>query len=346
MSNIFTTAKVRVKAKFNKNLYKEMNEEIYEEYLVSKSSKNLDTVNTTYKTYKSNMELFLNWFHCEDKGYYLLDTKMLDEFPEILDRYMLYCLTVRKNNKVTVNNKITALSSFYIWARRMRKALFNPVLDIERQRKAKQDKRRNSYFLTVDQIRYCKQYMEAHPQKYDLRSQLMFSIFLDSAIRIGELIRLKLSNLDLKNNCFRKIKQKGGEVREVIFTQETKELLIQYLEWRKSKNIATDDLLITRYNGTYKPMSRETIRARIKEIGKILGIQDLYPHTLRKTIVNIMTKLGGIEKGALIAHHKSTTVTKDHYVEPLTELEIREQLMELNALVTKQTNKREVVNYV
>lgn len=350
IGNIFNTAKVKGQALFNRNLYREMNEKIYSEYLKSKIAKSMDTVNTTFKTYQSNMNLFLKWFHECDKGYYLLDTKMLDEFPDILDRYMIYCITERGNNKVTVNNKIVTLSSFYIWARKTRKAVFNPVLDIERQQKWRQDKRRNSYFLTIDQIKLIKKTMGENTKKYDLRTRLMFYIFIDSAIRIGELMRLTINNLDIENAVFKDIRQKGGELRDVNISDETRRLLHEYLIWRKQNNITVESLFVTRYNGIYKPMSRETVRARIKEIGKIVGIDDLYPHTLRKTTVNLITKMAGIEKGALIAHHKNTTVTKEHYVKPMTEQEIREQLKELNTLLTHQSTSNitveEAVNTV
>lgn len=350
IGNIFNTAKVKGQALFNKNLYREMNEKVYNEYLQSKIAKSMDTISTTFKTYQSNMRLFLNWFHEKDKGYYLLDTKMLDEFPEIMDRYMIYCITERGNNKVTVNNKIVTMSSFYIWARRNRKAVFNPVLDIERQQKWRQDKRRNSYFLTIDQIKLIKKTMGENTKKYDLRTRLMFYIFIDSAIRIGELMRLTINNLDIENAVFKDIRQKGGELRDVNISDETRRLLHEYLIWRKQNNISVESLFVTRYNGIYKPMSRETVRARIKEIGKIVGIDDLYPHTLRKTTVNLITKMAGIEKGALIAHHKNTTVTKEHYVKPMTEQEIREQLKELNSLLTHQSTSNitveEAVNTV
>ena len=34
-------------------------------------------------------------------------------------------------------------------------------------------------------------------------------------------------------------------------------------------------------------MSKETIRARVRKIGKIVGIEDFYPHSIRKSILNI-----------------------------------------------------------
>lgn len=320
---------------FFKDLFKtnlQKNKEIYEMYLQSKIAKSLDTVDTTYKTYQSNMNLFLKWFHEKDKGYYLLEKKMLNEFPEIIDRYCLYCLKERGNNKVTVNNKLVTLSSFYIWARRTRKVLFNPVLDIERQLKAKQDKRRNSYFLTIEQVKLIKKTMSENSKKYDLRSRLIFHIFIDSAIRIGELMKLKISNLDIEKSVFKDIRQKGGEFRDVNISDDTKVILSEYLAWREEEGISFDDLLVTKYNGRYKPMSRETVRARIKEIGKIVGIDDLYPHTLRKTVVNIVSKLGNIEDGALIAHHKSTNVTKEHYVQELSANERAERISKLRAI--------------
>lgn len=174
--------------------------------------------------------------------------------------------------------------------------------------------------------------MELQPQKFDIRSKIIFNIFIDSAIRIGEMTRLKISNLDLKNDVFINIKQKGGEMREVYISEETKVLINKYLIWRQENNIKIDDFLITKYNGKYKNMSRETIRARVRKIGKILNIEDLYPHTLRKTIVNIVTKLGSIDDGALIAYHKNTTVTRDHYIQEMTAIEKTEKIKKIRAL--------------
>lgn len=75
--------------------------------------------------------------------------------------------------------------------------------------------------------------MKERPKQYDLRSRLLFNIFLDSAVRIGEITRLSLSSLDIENNIFTDIKQKGGDAREVNFLDETKMMILEYLEWRE-----------------------------------------------------------------------------------------------------------------
>lgn len=308
---------------FISNLFKsnrEKNEEIYETYLQSKISKSMDTANTTFRTYKSNMKMFLDWFHSEDKGYYFFSKKMLRELPDIMDRYALYCINERGNNKVTVNNKTVTMSSFYIWAKRTRRIEYNPLSDFERQQKWQLDTRRKSYFLTIDQVKTIKETMKEDPA-FDIQSRLLFNIFIDSAIRIGELMRLSMENLDKETWTFKNIRQKGGELRDVVLSKETIEILKEFLEKRKEAGVKIPALLVTKYGGKHKPMSREAVRARVKKMGEIIGIPDLYPHTLRKTTVNIITKLGTIEDGALIAHHKSTTVTKNHYVEPISEEE-------------------------
>ena len=145
-------------------------------------------------------------------------------------------------------------------------------------------------------------------------------------------MRLKISNMDIEEGVFKNIRQKGGELRDVNISDETRRLLYEYIIWRKQNNITIDELLVTRYNKVYKPMSRETVRARVKDIGKIVDIDDLYPHTLRKTVVNIISRLGNIEDGALIAHHKNTNVTKEHYVEELSASEKAERISKLRAL--------------
>ena len=145
-------------------------------------------------------------------------------------------------------------------------------------------------------------------------------------------MRLRISNMDIEEGVFKNIRQKGGELRDVNISDDTRRLLHEYLIWRKQNNINIDNLFVTKYNGAYKAMSRETVRARVKDIGKIVDIDDLYPHTLRKTVVNIISRLGNIEDGALIAHHKNTNVTKEHYVEKLSASEKADRISKLRAL--------------
>ena len=59
-------------------------------------------------------------------------------------------------------------------------------------------------------------------------------------------------------------------------------------------------------------MSKSTIRDRVRKIGKLVGIENLYPHLLRKTSINLIAKTAGIDLASEFANHSGTDVTKKH----------------------------------
>lgn len=76
-------------------------------------------------------------------------------------------------------------------------------------------------------------------------------------------------------------------------------------------------------------MSKETIRARVRKMGKIVGIDNYYPHSIRKTIINIIAGTGTVSDGAMLGYHKDTKVTSEHYIKEKEEKEVKMRLLEL-----------------
>ena len=91
--------------------------------------------------------------------------------------------------------------------------------------------------------------------KYSIQDQILFEVSFDSANRIGALLRLQLSKLDLENNMFVDIREKEGYHTQVVFGSVAKELIQEWLEMRKNDydHLECDSLLITKYKGKYKP---------------------------------------------------------------------------------------------
>ena len=54
---------------------------------------------------------------------------------------------------------------------------------------------------------------------------------------------------------------------------------------------------------------------------------DLYPHTLRKTSINLINNLGGLGLASSYANHVSSTVTSKHYIQKASPVEIRNSLI-------------------
>lgn len=306
----------------------EKNLEIYEKYLCSCYLKSRETVDTTYKIYKSNMYQFMKYLKKYEHNRYLISDSTIKNFHDIWERYATNCI-LKGNNNRTINNKRTAISTFYDWCEKRDLIKSNPFRKIDSLKVTNNDSRRNSYFLTQKEIWEINFEMKKNNKKYDIQDKLLFNMFLDSAARISAIHSLKISQLNLEENLFENVREKEGYIVSIIFFNETKELIKEWLNIREKNKIKSDFFFITYYNGNYKQMTKETIRNRIKKIGKIVNIDNFYPHSIRKTIINIISNIGNITDGAILANHKNSKVTSEHYIKHQKQNDIKNRLIDL-----------------
>lgn len=311
---------------------------LYTRYLNSCLLKSEDTFNTTYKTYYDNMKLFLNYLnlyevHININYTNIMSEEFQEDFTEIWERYCEYCIK-KGNNRFTLRNKRVAVSTFFNWCVKRKKIMVNPFNYVDEIKVTEKDKVRESYFLTPQQIWQIKYVMKNTPKKYDLQDRLLFNIFIDSGCRISEIQSLKISQLDLNEMVFNDVRHKEGYIEPVIFFEETRDLIKEWLDYREENNIIHEYLFITNYNRSINRMSKEAIRGRVKKMGKIVDIPNFYPHSIRKTILNITGKQSQNVATAL-GHHKNVTVTIQHYMEKQKLKEIRtslERIREISGL--------------
>ncbi|MDK4510335.1 tyrosine-type recombinase/integrase [Fusobacterium necrophorum] len=306
----------------------EKNRKIYEKYLNSCRSNNEETWDTTYKTYVSRMYKFLKWLN-KEKNRYLLSQDTLENAVEIIEEYKNYCRECG-NSKRTIANAIVTISSFYDWTVRRKMIKYHPFKDrLEKQKITDRDSTRDSYYLTTEQILTARLYMKVEHKKFDLQDRILWELFIDSACRISAIQALTLEQLELEGGYFKNVIEKEGYVVNAYFFDTCKALIKEWLQERERAGIEEKFLFVTKYQKEYKQMSQATIRNRIRKIGKILEIEGLYPHSLRKTSINLLSKLGGLDIASHYANHTSTVVTSKHYIEKESATEIRNQILAL-----------------
>ena len=282
------------------------NWEIYKEYLNSCIARNEAVKNTTYRTYTNSMKQFIEYLKKYEKNKYLLNKDTLRSTVSILEKYIRYCRGVKGNNARTINNKITAISSFYIWAVKRDLIEVHPFRDkLDRLKVTDVEKRRKSYFLSSKEIVEIQVKMKLS-KKYDLQDRIIFNLIIDTACRISALQSIKLENIDLENGIIAGIVEKEQKIVEFAIFEETIELIKEWLKCRKN---SAEYLFVTKYRGIFKQMSKSTIRDRVRKIGKLVGIDNLYPHSLRKTSINLLAEVGGIDLASEFANHSGIDVT-------------------------------------
>jgi integrase/recombinase XerC len=307
------------------------NQKKYDKYLNSNIIKNRDVKDTTYLVYKNYMSHFLVYISENHDNTDLYGKYFMDNAVDILEGYISFLQEVLKNNKKVINTKISTVSSFYVWSLKRKyidKHPFDKQLD--RMKGANEEKIINSYFLDEEQMKLVTDTLKTD-KKYDIQDNLIWGVMLDSANRVGAIAQLTLSSLDLDNMLFEDIREKRGYRVEVIFEEETKELIEQWLVQRKEMdNLEVDSLLITKHHGQYRPMAKGTIQERVKKIGEILGLDDFHSHCIRKTKLNdVYRSTGDLALASSLGNHKSTEVTRQSYIKPQSKSEVRDKIAQL-----------------
>lgn len=302
------------------------NWKIYKEYLNSCIARNEVVKNTTYRTYANNMKQFIEYLQQYENNYYLLNKKKSKNMVGILERYIRYCREIKRNNARTINNKITAISSFYIWVVKRDLVDVHPFRDkLDRLKVTDLEKRRKSYFLSSKEIVEIQVKMKLS-EKYDLQDRIIFNLIIDTACRISALQSIKLKNIDLENGIISGIVEKEQKIVEFAIFEETIELIKEWLRCRKN---SAEYLFVTKYRGIFKQMSKSTIRDRVRKIGKLVEIDNLYPHSLRKTSINLLAEVGGIDLASEFANHSGIDVTKKHYIKKKSARDRKEKLIQM-----------------
>jgi integrase/recombinase XerC len=312
----------------------------YDKYLKSNIIKNKDVKDTTYKVYQNYVNQFLVYLEEEWENIFIHDEEFFENAVDIMEGFIGFCQDTLGNNKKVINTKLSAVSTYFVWAVKRGIVDLHPFdRKLDRMKGANDEKLINHYFLTKAQVDKVTEvlhedYKKEKGRKYDIQDLLIWHIMIDSANRNGAISKLTLSSLDLENMMFVDIREKRGKMVEVAFEEVAKDLIKDWLEMRKEMdNCEVDALFIVKHGGEYKKMSQTSIYMRVRKIGHILGLEDLHPHCLRKTKGNlIVDETGDLTLAQEYLNHSDVSTTQKHYVKPKSKAEIRAKL---NALKHK-----------
>lgn len=192
-----------------------------------------------------------------------------------------------KNIKTTsISHKITVIKSFYNFLLDDELINKNPCMSLKMPKKDKL----LPVYLTIDEINKLLDIKLDNP--YNYRDKAILELLYATGIRISELVKLKISNIDFKEDLIRVI-GKGSKERIIPITDEAKSYLDKYIyQYRpiilKDKN--TEYVFVNRYG---KPISRQSVFKFIKlECLKKNIKKDISPHTIRHTFATHLLQNG------------------------------------------------------
>jgi integrase/recombinase XerD len=159
--------------------------------------------------------------------------------------------------------------------------------------------------LNVGQI---SKLISAIPQNgfFHFRDRIMILILWDTAIRLSELLNIKINDIDLKSKTI-KVTGKGRKDRIVPFGQKTRTELTRYLNIRGDN---TSEYLFCTRNGY--PIIARNFQRTVTSYGKAIGVS-VSPHLIRHSAATFLAKNEmPAQHIQILLGHSSLSVTQNY----------------------------------
>ncbi len=191
-----------------------------------------------------------------------------------LNSYMLF-MEKNKFSAATISRSIASLKAFYHF-------MFKEGMvteDVAEMLHAPRIEKKMPEALSMSEVVKLLEQPKGDTPK-EIRDRAMLELLYATGIRVTELVRLKVSDVNLSMGYI--VCRDVGRERVIPFGSEAKEALIRYLEKVRGNMISdtgVEDLFVNCFG---QPMSRQGFWKLIKYYAKKAGIAaDITPHTLR-----------------------------------------------------------------
>lgn len=223
-----------------------------------------------------------------------LDKPILLMTTDDIRQFLLHCHNTMK--PVSVNNVKRIYSSFFQWLENEEYILKSPVKRIGNIKVDKIIKKPFSITETEKLRVACD----------TLRVRAMVEFLLSTGVRVGELTRLNINDVDMQDrSCI--VFGKGAKQREVFFNERTSIHLKRYLDSRDDKNPA---LWVT-YNKPHNRLDISGVSTDLRNLGKKAGVTEVHPHRFRRTMASYAVGHGmKIEQVRVLLGHESIETTQ------------------------------------
>jgi len=308
-----------------------MNKKIYKTLFFSKTREFLDSYLAvqcgksphTIKSYRDALTIFRRYVN-EEKGMSIMKFHFEDCTRNLVLDFIVY---MKQNGYVesSCNQRISALKS-YLWYVSDEDILLQPItLSISRIPLLREPKLVRS--IVPDDALIA---MLSAPKnsKIGIRDRTIMIVLYDSAIRLNELLCLKLSDLNISSdNPYLRVHGKGDKERIVAVTSKTVSHLLLYIKYYHpdvtDRNLS---LFYTIVKGQKSSMSPGNVERILKKYGNQVRTnypdmpEKIYPHMFRRTRATNLYQDGvDLELISRILGHSSTLTTRI-YATPSVEM--------------------------
>jgi len=249
--------------------------------------------NNTVSSYKNDIKSFLLWL--DKKSFNPLNINASDANNYVSK---LFGDGLKSSS---VNRKISAIKSFYIFLQKKKIIMKSPIADIVMPKQEK--------YLPVSMSEEEVERLLNSPDlniQIERRDKAMIEVLYATGIRISELTNLKLTDLDV-NRSVLKVFGKGSKERLVPFGEKAAESINLYLKDRK--DLKSKEIFLSN-RGT--KISRSAFWQRIKIYTKRENLKiSISPHTLRHAFATHLLNRGAdLRSVQILLGHSDLSTTQ------------------------------------
>lgn len=202
--------------------------------------------------------------------------------PEILNQFTKY-ISDQGRSIAAINRKLTALHGFWNWLRERGLVNRDPFTQVHRE---SQFRNKTYASLSEDEIVILLDYTE-----HDLKTKLVLELIYATGIRVGELVRLTIIDIDLDSQLITIPRSSRFKERVIPFNK----LLASYLgDYIKTNNLAANSKLLLNRRG--EGLSEREVFRLIREAAKNSGLdKTVSPSIIRNSFLKHMKENGAHE---------------------------------------------------
>lgn len=229
-----------------------------------------------------------------------VDVEIRKMTTDDLRSYLADYQKINNCSKVTIDNIRRNLSSFFSWLEEEDYILKSPMRRIHKIKTKQQVKEIISDEMIEKMRDNCK-------TKRDLA---IIDLLYSTGIRVGELVRLNISDIDFEEReCM--VYGKGDKERRVYFDAKAKLHLQNYIKSRADDNPA----LFVTLDAPYDRLKISGVEIRMRELGRMLNIPKIHPHKFRRTMATRAIDKGmPIEQVQKILGHSQIDTTMQYAI--------------------------------
>ena len=230
----------------------------------------------TIESYRNDLEKFVKFYS---------NKNIKDITNEDLKKYIKY-LNEEGLNEKSISRNVSCLKSFYKFLV-IEKFITNNVSDslfLPKIRKALPN------VLTEEEVLKLLDIELITP--FDYRNKAMLELMYATGLRVSELVKVKLQDIDFNDDIIRTF-GKGSKERIIPIGEYAKEYLKKYIELYRSLLLIKGNSDYVFINNHGSNMTRQGFFKIIKKIAKEKDIKsEISPHTLRHSFASHLLKYG------------------------------------------------------